>query len=124
MAYRVHVVLPAWAGRFSNMDFRRFAEEIIRQETPAHVLPKVCWVGKDDMAMLEGAYRAWLEARAGDATKEREEKLETFIRALYAVKNVYPSQRLQACDAGEEQPKFILGQTALGSAGTGEGGPE
>jgi hypothetical protein len=119
-SYRIHVVLPAWAGRFGNMEFRRFAEEVIRQETPAHVLPKVCWISREDMAMLEGAYRAWLEARAGASAENRKEKLEAFIAALYSVKNVYPSQTLQECDAEEEQPKFIVGQTALGSAGTGD----
>jgi hypothetical protein len=101
------------------MEFRRFAEEIIRQETPAHVLPKICWISRDDMAKLEGAYRAWLEARAGSSSENRKQKLEAFIGALYSVKNVYPTQTLQECDAAEDQPKFILGRTALGSAGAG-----
>jgi len=31
------------------------------------------------------------------------------------LRNVYPEQRLHACDAGEKQDKFILGQTGLGT---------
>jgi hypothetical protein len=36
-----------------DIDLRRFADQTIRRETPAHLLPKVCWVGnqgfeKDD----------------------------------------------------------------------------
>jgi len=26
-------------------DFRKYAETLIRQELPAHVLAKICWVG-------------------------------------------------------------------------------
>ncbi len=122
-SYRLHVVLPAWAGRFSNMEFRRFAEEIIRQETPAHIPPKVCWISREDMAMLEEAYHEWLEARAGGSGEERKEKLEALIEALHAVRNVYPTQTLQQCGAGE-QPKFVLGRTALGTAPTPEGPTE
>lgn len=113
-SYRVHIVLPAWAGRFSDMDFRRFAEEVIREEAPAHVLPRICWVDRQDMERLETAWRAWLEAKAGGA--DGAETLAPLVRVLYEVKNVYPPQRLTDCDCGEDQPKFILGRSALGSA--------
>lgn len=118
-SYRVHIVLPAFAGRFRNMNFRRFAEEVIREETPAHVLPRICWVDHEDMVALEAAYRAWLEARAKGAN-DVGGRLAELIRILYAVKRVYPTQRLVDCDCGEEKPKFILGQTALGSADSDE----
>jgi hypothetical protein len=118
-SYRLHVVLPAFAGRFKNMNFRRFAEEVIREETPAHVLPKICWVDREDMENLDAAYRAWLEARA-QGSDEPGRKLAELIRILYAVKSVYPTERLVDCDCGEEKPKFILGQTALGSADSDE----
>lgn len=106
-SYRLHVVLPAYAGRFANMDFRRFAEEVIREEAPAHVLPKVCWVSREDMARLEAAYREWLESK---------EKLDALVKALFAVKSVYPANPLHPCGSPEDQPKFILGRTALGTA--------
>jgi hypothetical protein len=114
-SYRLHVVLPAYAGRFVNMDFRRFAEEVIREETPAHLLPKICWISRDDMARLEAAYHDGLEGRAGADAAARREKLVALIAALFAVKNVYPAHQLHPCDSPEDQPKFILGRTALGS---------
>jgi hypothetical protein len=114
-SYRLHVVLPAYADRFNNMDFRRFAEEVIREETPAHILPKVCWISKDDMVRLEKAYREWLTLPAGASGAERKARLEAFRDALYSVKNVYPASQLRDCDSGDAQPKFILGQSALGS---------
>ena len=46
-SFRLTLVMPGWYERFQNLDFRRFAESTVRQETPAHLLPKVCWVGND-----------------------------------------------------------------------------
>jgi hypothetical protein len=114
-SYRIHVILPSYGSRFSNMDFRRFVEEIIREETPAHILPRVCWTSKEDMAGLEKAYRDWIYVKASANTAERAAKLKAFSDTLFAVRNVYPPQRLRECDAGEDQPKFLVGQTALGT---------
>lgn len=117
-SYRINIILPAYSGHFSNMKFRRFAEEIIRQETPAHILPKICWINKDDMAELEKLYRDWIYLKAGVEKADREDKLKKFIKKLFAVKSVYPPQKLSDCNSSGEQPKFILGQTALGTGKT------
>lgn len=113
-SYRVHVVLPAYAQRFVMMDFRRFAEDVIRQEMPAHVMPRICWVSKTDMTTIEQAYKAWLIARTTN-TSDSNDKLGALITALYAAKNIYPSGRLLPCIPGDERPKFQLGRTALGA---------
>lgn len=119
-SYRVQFILPAYAGRFRDMDFRRFAEEVIRQETPAHLLPKVCWVSREDMTRVAQAYKPWLELTADATAEERAAKLQALIDALYQVKNVYPVARLAECDSGESLPKFIVGRGALGSGNTGD----
>ena len=112
---RITIVLPAYSGRFRNMDFRNFVEETLRQETPAHILPRICWVNSDDMAVIEKAYRDWLAIRAGAATADRVAKIKALIDALTHAKNVYPSSGLHPC--GQlEPPPFVLGRTALGSA--------
>ncbi|HTJ96279.1 MAG TPA: hypothetical protein VL381_02330 [Rhodocyclaceae bacterium] len=116
-SYRLHFVLPAYAGRFQNMDFRRFVEETIRQETPAHILPKVCWVNSDDMAMLEAAYRDWIPLKAGVTPSNRKDKLDKLIYALFHIKSIYPTRLLFDCSCDEEKPPFILGRTSLGSMG-------
>jgi hypothetical protein len=112
-SYRIHVVLPADVGRFTNPEFRRFVEEVIRTETPAHILPKVCWIDREDMVALEKAYRDWVESGPGAP----DDVLRAFRDVLYAVKNVYPPRTLGDCDAGEGQPKFMLGRAALGTLG-------
>lgn len=111
-SYRIHVILPAFGGRFEDMEFRRWAEQVIREETPAHIQPKICWIGREEMADFEKLYRDWIYLRAGRETAGRTEKLRRFYRKLFSVKNVYPPQRLRDCRAPE---KFILGHTALGT---------
>jgi len=96
------------------------AESVIREETPAHLLPKICWISREDMLGLETKYRDWIFLKAGAAPEQRQEKLTAFIQALFAVRNVYPAQQLRECLGGEEQPKFIVGQTALGTGEKGE----
>ena len=111
-SYRLHVVLAALAPRFRNMEFRRYAEEVIREETPAHLLPKICWVGDDDMKKIETAWRAWQALLAGTDTTGPAGKLAALADALFHAKNVYPESTLADCAAAE---KFILGRSALGT---------
>lgn len=114
-SWRIHVILPAFAGRFNDMDFRRFVEETIREEVPAHILPKICWIGEEDMRKVQKAYRDWLEVRAGGAAAERAARIGALVDVLTTVKSVYPVQKLIACDAVDGKEKFILGRTALGT---------
>ena len=47
-SFRLTFVMPGWAAPYNeNLDMRRFADRTIRQETPAHILSKICWVGND-----------------------------------------------------------------------------
>lgn len=114
-SYRLHVILPAFAGRFRDMDFRRFVERTIRLEVPAHVLPKICWIDAAAMARFEKAYREWLQIESGARSEDRTGRLTRFIRELYIVKNVYPSATLGNRGDVGDRPAFVLGRTALGS---------
>ena len=111
-SYRLTIILPAYSDRFRNMNFRRFVEQVIREETPAHILPKICWIDKYDMAELEKLYRDWIYLKAGVEKTDRQDKLKKFIKKLFAVKSVYPPQKLSDCDSRD---KFILGRTSLGT---------
>lgn len=115
-SWRLQIVLPAYAGRFQHMDFRRFVEHTIRSEVPAHLLPKICWVDADDMARFERAYRDWLPLHAGFTSADRQTKLQALVDALTTMKNQYPRRTLFDCFAEAPKPPFVLGRTALGSA--------
>ena len=114
-SWRIHVILPAYAGRFNDMGFRRFVEQTIREEVPAHLLPKICWIDEAAMADVQKAYREWLEVRAGLAPGERTARIAALVDALTRVKSVYPVQKLIACGGVSADAKFIIGQTALGT---------
>lgn len=58
------IVLPSWPARFRNLDFRRYVEERIRLETPAHIFPKICWVTKETMNRLSDSLNQWKTAMA------------------------------------------------------------
>jgi hypothetical protein len=114
-SYRVHFVLPAYAGRFQDEGFRRFAEQTIREQTPAHLLPKVCWVGRDDMAEVEAKYRVWITLPASASAPARREATAELRAALAYAKNVYPARQLFDCTSEEELAYFVLGRAALGT---------
>ncbi len=113
-SYRVYILLPAEAGRFRNMEFRRFAEGVIRRETPAHVVPRVCWVFGERMSHVDRAYREWLSARAARAL-DREEKLRTLLQVLCGARNTSQGRSVRPCACDDDRtPKFILSRTRLG----------
>ncbi|GAA5216503.1 DUF1508 domain-containing protein [Corallincola platygyrae] len=112
-SYQLHVVLPAYGARFASMDFRRYCESVIRSEVPAHIMPRVCWIDKDQMAMLEKAYKDWLGVLHGASRSNPEQKKQRFIDVLGQLNNVYPVEQLHDCES--EQTGFVLGRTALGT---------
>ncbi|GAA5167656.1 hypothetical protein [Viridibacterium curvum] len=116
-SYRIHIVLPAYAGRFQHMAFRNFVEETIRQEVPAHILPKICWIDADQMAALESVYRDWIPVAGDLKHPSRAERMQKLIDVLTGkdFKSVYPTRLLHDCSCDETKPPFILGRTALGS---------
>lgn len=47
-SFRLTFVMPGWTAPFNeNLEARGFADRTIRQETPSHLAPKICWVGND-----------------------------------------------------------------------------
>jgi hypothetical protein len=63
-SYRLHIILPAYGKRFEDIDFREFSENIIRNELPAHIMAKICWVNKKSMSEFQIHYKKWLSLKA------------------------------------------------------------
>jgi hypothetical protein len=116
-SFRISVVLPYWTQRFRNRDFRAFAEDTIHRETPAHILPKFCWVSMYDMFRLETAYKAWfLENRKYKPNMNTlKNLLVDLVRVLNTLTNVYPVGHLHDCDNPGTDNPVILNQTILGT---------
>ena len=64
-SFRISFVLPLQEvhEKWSRPDFRQYAEKVICSETPAHIIPHICWVDDVQMSAFEEAYRDWLEKR-------------------------------------------------------------
>ena len=115
-SFRLHVVLPYWPERFRNLDFRRYAERLIREETPAHVMPRICWVGNAEMRDLDLFWRDWLELTRDPAAAppDRSAALGALIGALERLRTVNPPATLHDCAEGESDAIVRLDAATLG----------
>ena len=112
-----HVILPYWAGRFTNTDFRRFLEKKIKRETPAHVFLTICWISPKHMKALELAWKLWLleTIKVKKEPKKLSETLAGLIEALSQIRNVYPVGTLHDCDEDDNlENSIILNSSSLG----------
>jgi hypothetical protein len=62
-ALRVSALLPGWTVRTAQPAFRRFAEETLRINCPAHLALQPQWLDFEAMQRFEARYEAWLGAR-------------------------------------------------------------
>ncbi len=124
-SFKVTIVLPGYTQRFSNIDFRNFMEQLICEEIPSHIIPKICWVGnrknavtdeKNDLLHFEEAFKAFLEVKT-DPNNEISSELETLIKCISDLNTIYPKGVLADCD-NLTDPKIILGRSKIGSLGS------
>jgi hypothetical protein len=123
-SFRASVLLPYWPVRFQDMDFRRFFETILREEAPAHVSLKICWINYTSMQRFQAIYQEWLlalQAYETDLLPDDQSKQDAFrlannkmVEFLAQVHSEYPEARLHDCDTGITNP-VTLGSTVLGS---------
>ena len=124
-SFKISVVLPGYTYRFSDIDFRKYAEDVIRQEIPSHILGKICWIGYrkshvnteggNDLLDFEKDFKGFLI----DKSKNKQDKLPQFIQTLSKLNSIYPTGSLYNCDNQDEneelKDKVILGRTNLGT---------
>ncbi|MBC7849220.1 MAG: hypothetical protein H7Y31_05770 [Chitinophagaceae bacterium] len=121
-SFRASVVLPYWPGHFDNIAFREYFESKIREEAPAHVQLKICWLSNDLMREFEVRYKEWIEQLAafsadaevnGDSIRNANDKM---IEVLSMLHSEYPLATLHNCEESKEGSNtVILGKTVLGT---------
>lgn len=112
-----HVLLPFWAGRFINRDFRKFLENKIKTEAPSHVFLTICWISPEHMEELEQAWKIWLleSLKNPQHPKQLSSALSQLIEILEKVRNVYPSGTLHDCAEDDTlADAIILNFSSLG----------
>ncbi len=113
-SFRVSVILPYWPHRFRDMNFRRFVERTITEQTPAHIFVKICWINQNDMTAFEGAYWPWRKA-----LKQQSNQLsplqDQLVRTWQTLRSVFPEATLHDCAQDEDSNPVILDNTILGT---------
>ncbi|MES2922825.1 MAG: hypothetical protein V4819_14825 [Verrucomicrobiota bacterium] len=114
-SFHLHIVLPGWGARLGDPGFRAFVEQTIRRELPAHLIARICFIGREPMREFEENYRAWLTALATDAA-DSPAVLGRFIECLENLHTIYPTGTLHDCkEDGDERNPVVLGRTHLGT---------
>ena len=116
-SFRISIILPGYTLRFSNTNFRVFFEKLLRKECPAHILPRICWIGEEHMALFEKAYKSWLQLKRGlpnDKTKYAK-ATEKLIQLLGEIHTIYPEGTLHDCHEDVDENPIVLGRTNLGT---------
>lgn len=112
------VILPAWQGRFANQDFRAFFDRSLRLESPAHLVPSICWVSCEQMAVFEERYKRWLveNARKEKNPMALSNALNALIEILEQLTSQYPEGTLHDCNINDTIGNdIILNRTVLGT---------
>jgi hypothetical protein len=115
-SFRIMVVLPYWPSRFRDHGFRRFFERTLREETPAHIHARICWIGNAQMTELDVKYRAWLTQKTASPLNAAalRKALAELIAVLQGLKTIYPAATLHDCEEGDDSNPVRLGSTNLG----------
>ena len=115
-SFRITVVLPAETLRFRNMDFRKQVENLIRQQTPSHIYPKICWVNNAQLAQFEAAWKLWLALKqeGKQNTTEGLSATRALIDILFDLRSLMPKGVLPDCGEPPANP-LVLGRTSLGN---------
>ncbi|TVR38456.1 MAG: hypothetical protein EA394_10880 [Bacteroidia bacterium] len=118
-SFRITIVMPGYTTRLKDKSFRQYVERLIRMETPAHVLPRICFVDEEHLAKFEDAWYAWLSEKTGSEDPLKQTEDTTLIRLIEVMEklfSVYEQGRLTSCeDATPEHKPLTLGRTTLGS---------
>lgn len=115
-SFRLTIVMNGEAGLANEgIAFRRFAEQTIRLETPAHLGLKICWISGAQMEVFEHLYCDW-SAELAKATPDahvQHLKLAALLEEFKKLKSIYPKASLHDCADGNDENRVYLNQTIV-----------
>jgi hypothetical protein len=120
-SFRASVVLPHWPDHFDDMVFRKYFEDKIREQAPAHIQLKICWVSNDQLREFEVRYQNWIRefARFSAGANNHptyQEANDKMVQILSKLHSVYPKATLHDCEESDaDKNPVMLGKTILGT---------
>ncbi len=81
-ANRISVLFPAWTARCSDPHFRAYAQELVRENTPAHIHVDVYWLDFEQMCEFEVLQQNWQAMLAKHCQSRQSASLDSASRAL------------------------------------------
>ncbi|GAA4460548.1 hypothetical protein GCM10023189_35810 [Nibrella saemangeumensis] len=115
-SFRITLVLNGEQGLANGgIAFRRFAEKTIRQEVPAHLGVKICWVSEAQLKTFGGLWCDWLAelSKAEPKPLPLSQKLKALLDEFTILKSVYPKATLHDCVDGDDENRVYLNQTVI-----------
>ncbi|ASY77292.1 hypothetical protein [Pectobacterium polaris] len=83
-ANRVILVLPGYTARFSNLRFREQVEQLIIENSPAHLLTQCRWLDFAIFSQFETLYSQWRQAKSAALQhKARQPECDAIAQQLY-----------------------------------------
>lgn len=116
-SFHISIYFPYWPDRFKMTEVRTHIENFIREETPAHIHTRICWVENGQMYQLEAAYKQWLNLRT-DVDNDPEaynNALIALIKIMKSLADVHPEAFLHDCEEDAEENPVKLNNTHLGT---------
>lgn len=115
-SFRASVIMPYWPQRFQQLTFRTFFENLMREQTPAHIQLKICWIDHLQMQDFETALKNWLLALHSETfdSSELVDRQNALLTVLQQLRSVYPTAELHDCDDDNGGEPVRLGSTNLG----------
>ena len=116
-SFRITVIIPSWPEQFQDMNFRNFLARFIREQTPAHIFARICWISQEQMTEFSAAYQNWKDMLAIRSTVDVAvylDALERLIAVWRKLRSVYPQVHLYDCTDVKNITPTVLGDSALG----------
>lgn len=83
-ANRVTVVFPGYTARFSNLRFREQAEQLVIENSPAHLVTQCLWLDFSAFSQFETLYNQWRHAKSSALKrKENQPTCDALAQQLY-----------------------------------------
>ncbi|MEI7087071.1 hypothetical protein WCU61_13405 [Pectobacterium versatile] len=85
-ANRVTIVLPDYTARFNNLRFREQVEQLIIENSPAHLLAQCQWLDFSAFGQFETLYTHWRQAKSSALQhRENQQECDAIAQQLYAL---------------------------------------